>query len=201
MIPYSLVASLFAILSGQAVSRMGAYRPTLWFGWVIITLGFGLMIDLDASSNLAKQILFLMVAAMGTGCLFQTPLMGMQAAMPQKDMATATSTFGLMRQIGGTVGISASGSVYVSFLRRRLDDIQGYDASQIANSELINGVRSLKNIQPDSVRVQVVAAYAKSISSIWLICTPLVALGMVLSTSRTKSCQADDGFCFRIWCL
>ncbi|KAG8892280.1 hypothetical protein FRC00_012350, partial [Tulasnella sp. 408] len=86
----------------------------------------------------------------------------MQAAMPQKDMATATSTFGLMRQIGGTVGISASGSVYVSFLRRRLDDIQGYDASQIANSELINSVRSLKNIQPDSVRVQVVAAYAKS---------------------------------------
>lgn len=181
MIPYSLVASLFAILSGQAVSRMGAYRPTLWFGWVIMTLGFGLMIDLDASSNLAKQILFLMVAAMGTGCLFQTPLMGMQAAMPQKDMATATSTFGLMRQIGGTVGISASGSVYVSFLRRRLDDIQGYDASQVANSELINGVRSLKNIQPASVRVQVVAAYAKSISSIWLICTPLVALGMVLS--------------------
>ncbi|KAG8983948.1 hypothetical protein FRB90_005640, partial [Tulasnella sp. 427] len=59
--------------------------------------------------------------------------------------------------------------------------IQGYDASQIANSELLNGVRSLKNIQPESLRIQVIGAYAKSISSIWLICTPLVALGMVLS--------------------
>ncbi|KAG8974026.1 hypothetical protein FRC05_007942 [Tulasnella sp. 425] len=201
MLPFSLVASLFAALSGQAIARMGAYRPTMWFGWVVMTLGFGLMIDLDGNSNLyvvylgvivqrnpetdvyrAKQILFLFVAAIGTG---------MQAAMPQKDMATATSTFGLTlpltlifisdRQIGATVGISASGSVYVSFLRRRLDDIQGYDASRIPNGQLINGVGSLKSIQPDSVRIQVVGAYAKSISSIWLVCTPLVALGLVLS--------------------
>lgn len=52
MLPFSLVASVFAALSGQAVARMGAYRPTLWFGWVVMTLGFGLMIDLNGSSNL-----------------------------------------------------------------------------------------------------------------------------------------------------
>ncbi|KAG8949458.1 hypothetical protein FRC04_008557 [Tulasnella sp. 424] len=203
MLPYSLVASLFAALSGQVVSRMGAYRPTMWFGWTVMTLGFGLMIDLDGNSNLPKQILFLFVAAIGTGCLFQTTLMGMQAAMPQKDIATVTATFGLARhvniwfpfpqtlpltltfasdrQIGATVGISASGSVYVSFLRRRLNNIQGYDASRIPNNQLINGVSSLKTIQPDSLRAQVVGAYAKSISSIWLVCTPLVALALVLS--------------------
>ncbi|KIO29864.1 hypothetical protein M407DRAFT_20934 [Tulasnella calospora MUT 4182] len=181
MLPFSLVASAFAALSGQAVARMGAYRPTLWFGWVVMTLGFGLMIDLNGSSNLAKQVVYLIVAAIGTGCLFQTPLMGIQAAMPQKDMATVTSTFGLLRQIGGTIGISASGSVYVSFLRRRLDDIQGFDASRIPNGQLINGVGSLHNIQPDSVRDQVIGAYATSLSSIWLICTPLVALAMILS--------------------
>ncbi|KAG8892351.1 hypothetical protein FRC01_014218 [Tulasnella sp. 417] len=139
------------------------------------------MIDLNGSSNVAKQVVYLIVAAIGTGCLFQTPLMGMQAAMPQKDIATVTSTFGLVRQIGGTIGISASGSVYVSFLRRRLDDIQGFDASRIPNGQLINNVGSLHNIQPESVRVQVIGAYATSLSSIWLICTPLVGLAALLS--------------------
>ncbi|KAG9040472.1 hypothetical protein FS837_000569, partial [Tulasnella sp. UAMH 9824] len=129
----------------------------------------------------AKQVVYLIVAAMGTGCLFQTPLMGLQAAMPQKDIATVTSTFGLVRQLGGTIGISAGGSVYVSFLRHRLDEIQGFDASRIPNSQLINSVGLLHSIQPDSVRDQVIGAYAKSLSSIWLICTPLVALAMVLS--------------------
>lgn len=63
-----------------------------------------------------KQILYLLVAAIGTGCLFQTPMigkgavvrvevtsnpvdvsLGVQAAMPVKDMATATATMGMIR--------------------------------------------------------------------------------------------------------
>ncbi|KAG8899630.1 hypothetical protein FRB99_006526, partial [Tulasnella sp. 403] len=166
MIPYSLVASAFAIISGQVVARTASYRPIMWIAWGILTLGFGLMIDLDGSSSTAKQVLYLIIAAVGTGCLFQTPMIGMQAAMPVRDMATATSVLGLMRQLGGTVGISAGGAVYVSFLRRRLDKISGYNADQIPNSDLINNVGKLKSLQPQELHDQVVAAYAKSISSI-----------------------------------
>ncbi|KAG8972349.1 hypothetical protein FRB90_010246 [Tulasnella sp. 427] len=105
----------------------------------------------------------------------------MQAAMPQKDMATATSTFGLMRQLGGTTGISACGAVYFNFLRRRLNNIPGFDARDIPNGALLNNVGNLKNIQPESLRVEVIGAYAKSVSSIMLVCTPLVALGLAFS--------------------
>ncbi|KAG8949457.1 hypothetical protein FRC04_008556 [Tulasnella sp. 424] len=202
MLPFSLVASLFAALSGQAIARMGAYRPTMWFGWVVMTLGFGLMIDLDGNSNLyvvylgvivqrnpetdvyrAKQILFLENVLRMTHYL---PAHSLFLCVQECKLQCLRKIWQLLplpsvSQIGATVGISASGSVYVSFLRRRLDDIQGYDASRIPNGQLINGVGSLKSIQPDSVRIQVVGAYAKSISSIWLVCTPLVALGLVLS--------------------
>lgn len=34
LIPYSLMGSLFAIVSGQVIARTGTWRPTLWFGWV-----------------------------------------------------------------------------------------------------------------------------------------------------------------------
>ena len=115
----------------------------------------------------ARQILFLIVPSIGVGCLFQTPLIGLQAAMPVKDMPVATATLGLLRQLGGTVGISAGGAIYINFLRRRLRDIQGYDSSSIPNSELINRVQMLKLIQPDGLKDQVIDAYATSISSIW----------------------------------
>ena len=52
MLPFSLVAALVALISGQLLSRslLGA-RPIVWFAWGIITLGYGLMIQLSDRSN------------------------------------------------------------------------------------------------------------------------------------------------------
>ncbi|KAK7693539.1 hypothetical protein QCA50_003108 [Cerrena zonata] len=91
----------------------------MWFSWVIIVLGYGLMIQLDEKSNTAEKVLYLLISAVGIGCLFQTPLIGLQAAMPLKDMATSTSTFGFIRTLGGTVGISVGQAILSGFLRRK----------------------------------------------------------------------------------
>ncbi|KAG8923269.1 hypothetical protein FRC00_006468 [Tulasnella sp. 408] len=164
LIPYSFGGSILAAVSGQVISRTGKYRPMLWFGFIIMLLGTGLMIDLDENSSRAKEILYQLVAAIGTGALFMTPLLAIQAAMPQKDMATATAAFGLMRQLGGTTGISACGAVYFNFLRRRLNEIPGYDASSIPNGALIINVGNLKNIQPESLRVEVIGLLVREYS-------------------------------------
>lgn len=42
-------------------------------------------------------MLYLLVTALGVGCFFQAPLIGLQAAMPPKDMATSIGTFGLLK--------------------------------------------------------------------------------------------------------
>ena len=39
-LPLSLGSSLFAIISGLVVAKSGRYRPVMWVGWVIMTLGF-----------------------------------------------------------------------------------------------------------------------------------------------------------------
>ena len=45
----------------------------------------------------AEQELFPLVAAIGVGFLYQIPIVALQAAMPTKDMATATSGFMFLR--------------------------------------------------------------------------------------------------------
>ena len=45
----------------------------------------------------AKQEVFPLITALGIGCLFQVPLVALQAAMPMKDMATASSGFMFIR--------------------------------------------------------------------------------------------------------
>ena len=71
----------------------------------------------------AEKVLYLLVSALGVGCLFQTPLIGLQAAMPLKDMATSTSTFGFIRTLGGTVGISV-GQAILSGVSSSFNNIQ-----------------------------------------------------------------------------
>lgn len=96
-LPLSLGASLIAMMSGIIVSKTGRYRPVMWVGWAVMTLGIGLLIMLDEDTVVWKQEIWLLVAGIGVGCPFQPPLIRLQASMPLKDMATSTAAFGLLR--------------------------------------------------------------------------------------------------------
>ncbi|CAE6408597.1 unnamed protein product [Rhizoctonia solani] len=179
MFPFSLGGALVAIVSGLAVARMKKYRPTMWFSWPIMTLGFGLLIMFDEKISIAKQEVFLAITALGVGCLFQTPLIGLHAAMPIKDMATATATFGLIRTLGGTIGISIGGAIYASEVKRRLANVPGFSAANFSQGELETNVHQLKYIQPEELRQQVLHAFTRSLSTIWIVMTPLLFFGTV----------------------
>lgn len=179
MLPYSLAGAAVSAISGQVVTRTGRWRPVMWFSWVIIVLGYGLMIQLDDKSNTAEKVLYLLVSALGIGALFQTPLIGLQAAMPLKDMATSTATFGFIRTLGGTVGISIGQAIISGFLRHKIAQIPNLDidTSPAALSQI---VRQIPKIPDATTRQALMHAYTTSISMVWLINTPILGVGLLL---------------------
>ncbi|KAJ7741549.1 major facilitator superfamily domain-containing protein [Mycena maculata] len=182
MLPYSVGSALISALSGQVVTRTKEYRPVIWFAWPVLTLGFGLMIMLDDKSGPAKESVFPLVAAIGIGCLFQTPLIGLQAAMPIKDMATSTSTYGFIRTLGGTVAIAMGQAIISSTLRKKINAISNLTLSiDTSPASLSENVLNLKHIADPVQRAEVIHAYARSISMIWLVVTPIGGAGLVLA--------------------
>ncbi|THG97767.1 hypothetical protein EW026_g4297 [Hermanssonia centrifuga] len=179
MLPYSLGAAFISAISGQVVTKTGRWRPVMWFSWVIIVLGYGLMTQLDEKSNNAEKVLYLLIAALGIGCLFQTPLIGLQAAMPLRDMATSTATFGFLRTLGGTVGISIGQAILSGFLRHKVQQIPGLDIDT-SPAALNQVVRQIKDIPDVTARNALMHAYTTSISMIWLINTPILGVGLIL---------------------
>ena len=133
MIPFSLGGALMSVISGFAVSRIGRYRPVIWFAWSMMLLGYGLMTMLgDKSNKCAYMSFFYLQEFVSTTLLvlrksctpwslplaldacsrhgaillllyqvidecLQTPLIGLQASMPLKDMATSTGAFVFIR--------------------------------------------------------------------------------------------------------
>jgi len=168
---------MVATISGQVITRTGRYREQLWGAWFFMTLSTGLMIMLDDRSNLAEQIIFLLLGALGTGPLFQTPLIALQAAMPLKDMAVSTGAFMFLRLIGGAIGISVSQAVISSTLREKLSHVSGFAGSAAAISQ---NVSQLKDIPDPVVRRAVIHAFARALNTAWIVMTPLCGLSLFL---------------------
>ncbi|TRM62610.1 major facilitator superfamily domain-containing protein [Schizophyllum amplum] len=179
MIPFSLGAALISAASGIIVSKTGDYRWLMMITYAVFCLGYGLMTMLDdTSSNAVKEILPL-IAALGLGANFQTPLIALQAAMPIKDMATSTGAFAFIRTIGGTVGVSIGQTIFTSTLNRRLKSIPDVPFSGSASS-YIEAVRQLKNIEDPTLRQTIIHAFSRAVSTIWVASTPMVGVAFIM---------------------
>ncbi|KAF7314053.1 MFS general substrate transporter [Mycena chlorophos] len=184
LIPLSLLSSATSSVGGIIVSIMGDYRPVLWVGFGIMAIGYGLMIMLDEKSSLwvlfvcALQLVYSSIAGIGFGFPFVPPLIGMQAAMPERDMATSTSTFGLFRILGSTVGIAIGQTVWSSVSRRQLAKISGLPLD-LVGAGLADSVKEIQSIEPDSLREQVRHAYTSGVSAIWIMDTPIIVVCFV----------------------
>ncbi|KAG6851242.1 hypothetical protein H0H93_011678 [Arthromyces matolae] len=198
MLAYSLAAALMSAVSGIIVTRTGQYRPVMWFGYAVFAVGLGLMTMLSASSSQAVKEVYPLIAALGLGTLFQTPLIGLQAAMPIKDMATSTATFGFIRYmlraypndplnipylgrtLGGTVGISIGQAIFSSIVRKKIARIPNVSIDT-SPSGLNESIRKLKDIADPTTRFEVINAFARSISTIWVVMTPIIGVSFLMT--------------------
>ncbi|GAA5924217.1 MDR family MFS transporter [Sporobolomyces koalae] len=180
VMPFSVGSSVVSIAAGFYVAKTRRYKPIMLVSYLIMSLGFALLATLDERSNTAQQVLYLMVIALGCGPLFQSPYIAIQSCMPVADMATATATVSLIRQIGCTVGIAVSGAMYGSKLRAMLNEI-GYTLPPGLEGSAVGNVNGLQNIQPPELSNRVVHAYARALSDAWIICAPLLFAGFLVS--------------------
>lgn len=178
ILPYSLGSSVISLIVGFLIAKTGEVRSVIWISYFLMTLGYGLMILLDESSSLAVQVITPLVAGFGVGGLFFPPLILMQAAMPIKDMATTTATTGLIRQLGSTVGVSVGQTIWSSELRKRLSSIT--TTLDLSSANIAESIRQINTLMPLSLRKEVQHAYTTSISTIWVVDTPIIGVCFVL---------------------
>ncbi|SCZ92353.1 BZ3500_MvSof-1268-A1-R1_Chr5-2g07802 [Microbotryum saponariae] len=176
LMPFSVLGAIISIGSGFVINKTGRVKESIIFGFFIFTIGTALLATLTETSNLGKQIGYQLIAACGVGFLFQSAYTGVQASVAIEDMPTATSTVGLIRSLGGTVGISVSGALYASQLRSRLAAIPNYTGTSASQGDL----SSLAFIEPPELKAQVLHAYARAINSPWIVGAPLLFISTIL---------------------
>ncbi|KAK0661659.1 major facilitator superfamily-domain-containing protein [Cercophora samala] len=196
VLPTALSLSVGSLSTGWLVARTGWYRPPITFGLFMMTLGFGLFIDLDAYSGWAKLVLYQLVAGVGVGPLFQAPIIALHAHTEPRDVATATSTLGFIRQIAQAISVVIGQVVYQNEKLKKYPVLVAAGISPELSKVLSSGeaggadidiIANLPPTQRDAVRV----ALADSLEPMWIMYTCITAAGLLASFLIRKKVLTD----------
>jgi MFS family permease len=184
LFPFALSLSLQSAIIGILIKRTGRYREPIWFGFVFMTLGFGLFIDLGPTPHWPKLILYQIIAGLGVGPNFQSPLIALQSTIHPHDIATATGTFGFIRQLSTSLSVVLGGVIFsnaltgqAGFLAARLPpDV----AAALAASSPGSNAALLHSL-PREQKAVVNIAYARGLQRMWIFYTAVSALAILVS--------------------
>ena len=107
---------LSAIVSGQLVARTGRYKPIILVALLLLALGLFLLTNLRTESNGLLVWLWMAITGLGIGPAFAVFTLAVQNNVPPKELGTATSSVTLFQQVGGTVGLALTGTIFGSKL-------------------------------------------------------------------------------------
>ena len=113
LMPFMLTAIGGGVLSGLALTLTGKYKWVAILGVVIDIVGTLMLVRLDASSSYTQLLVAMLVLGLGVGSGLAVYTTAVQNVYPKK-IGEASSTLVFFRQLGGTIGLAAMGSVLVS---------------------------------------------------------------------------------------
>jgi len=105
-----------AIASGQIVARVGRYKALITGAFLVMAAGLYLLTNIRPDTPLPVLWFWMAVAGLGVGPTFAVFTLAVQNAVPVRDLGTATSSLTLFQQVGGTVGLAITGTIFGSTL-------------------------------------------------------------------------------------
>jgi hypothetical protein len=76
--PQTFTVAPAAVIVGIAVTITGRFRWAVWTGWVLTTMGMGLMYLLNVHTHTVQWIFLDLVSGIGTGMLFPSMAFAIQ---------------------------------------------------------------------------------------------------------------------------
>ena len=177
LLPTSLSLSGMSMVTGITIRKTGKYLPSIFLGMFLMTLGYGLFVDLDRDSSWAKIILYQIVAGVGVGPNFQAPLIALQSLIAPRDIASATATFAFTRQLGTSISVVVGGVIFQNELARK-----AADTPQVTGGGGGGGpgasIGVIDSLPPQQKR-QAQVAFADSLMVMWILYVAVAFLGFL----------------------
>jgi EmrB/QacA subfamily drug resistance transporter len=177
LLPLIVGLLIASIGSGFLVSKWGQYRPFIWVGLALSTVGTGLLSLLNVNSGRGMEIGFLFIIGCGIGFSMQTSVLAIQSSVATKDIAVATAIATFFRTVGSVFGVAIAGTVFNNGVKNNM-------APLIAAHPSIASVITDSYLAPSfgaELEAQILSAYMMALRSAFHVCIPFMGLAFLSS--------------------
>ncbi|KAK2808086.1 hypothetical protein FQN50_005004 [Emmonsiellopsis sp. PD_5] len=184
LFPSVLAIAVGSAAAGIIIRKSGQYLPVIWLAMTIMVLGHGLYIDLPSQKNWPRIILYQIVAGLGIGPNFQAPLIALQSHIKPSDLATATATFGFLRNLASSISVVVGGVIFQNCLKLSVKDLTTELPPRLIQqlgSTSAGASTAIVAALPDDQKEVVLDAYAHALKYMWVFYTVMSAFGLVVS--------------------
>ncbi|HEV7584821.1 MAG TPA: MDR family MFS transporter [Solirubrobacteraceae bacterium] len=168
-----------SILSGQAITRTGRYKPFPIAGTALLTVGLYLLSTMTAATSRGTIDLYMFIVGLGLGMVMQVLVLAVQNAVDYPDLGVATSGATLFRLIGGSLGTATLGAIFANRLRTELKALAGPQAARAALGHQTNPAQIAH--LPPSLRSGYVHAFTTALSSVFVVASGVAVAAFALS--------------------
>ena len=189
LLPTALALSILSATTGLFIKKTGQYLPAIWFGMFFMTLGYGLLTDLRANTGWAKIIAFQIIAGIGVGPNFQSPLIALQSKIEPRDIGTGTAVFGFVRNLATAISVVIGGVVFQNEMSKRNDalveSVGPERARALGGGNAGAAVGLVATLNPEQ-QVVVRTQYSDSIRALWIMYTAFSGFGLLVAFLITR---------------
>jgi EmrB/QacA subfamily drug resistance transporter len=105
-----------ATVAGQIVARTGRYKALITGSLVVVAIGLFFLTNLRPETSAPLVWLWMAITGVGIGPAFAIFTVVVQNGVPPEELGAGTSGLTLFQQVGGTVGLAITGSIFGSVL-------------------------------------------------------------------------------------
>jgi len=184
LLPFIVTGAVAGVLCGLIMHKTGHFREIIWVGTLLLTIGFGLFISFDAYTSTGKAVGFVILGGLGSGILFEAPMIAIQSQVEQQDVATATATLSFVRNIGVAISTIIGGTIFQNSMNGQASFLRDAGLPQNLLSQL-DGDSAMANVMLPATfenaawELAAKQAFASAMRNMWITYTVLAFLSFV----------------------
>jgi EmrB/QacA subfamily drug resistance transporter len=198
LLPMTTVMMVFAPLSPRWVRRFGNKRVVA-FGMATASVGFLLMVTLDAHTSVLHLIAVTLFLGFGMAHVMAPATDSVMGAVPREKAGVGSAMNDTTRQFGGAVGVAVIGSIAASVFSSHLrSDLHGVvpPATLHSATDSLGAAIGVAQHAPPGVRDQIVTAAQSSFVSAMhvavVVGTAILVLGVFIVVKWLPARAHDD---------
>ena len=190
-IPFAIGAGITAPLAARAALRWGT-KKVVALGLLTMSMGFIVASRFEADSTyFGPVVLSMVLIASGLSLVTSPSTDAVMGSLPRNKAGVGSAVNDISREVGGTLGVAVSGSVFVSLytpaIIDRFENIPGliealptglYDAAK----ESVGAAYGVAQGSPEAVRSQVLGAVSDSFMRGFSVACTVVAVAALLGS-------------------